>query len=167
MDNGQDPFFTTDAGTNIEGANSFEPENNLDKSNQDWTTPLERDQRNLGNTALNSPEEQPKNQEIVAERPDFTRMGEVIDVNMPPGMDMGEDSISEDKTKPSDKKTLNINEVRGDRNRISKDTLLTVQKTVSNFNKGAINPAELADIKTEATEAYLKNTYGREYGKVA
>ena len=52
--------------------------------------------------------------------------------------------------------------LRESKDRISEATVTATEKTVSDFEKGKITPAELVDLKWEATKAYLKNSFGRE-----
>ena len=155
-------FFTAGAGTN-----TFEAENNLDLTNNqaDWSSPIERSNRDIGSKAMNTPEMPYNNPDTELASAESNEMGKIVNLEMPPGMEIEQDAMTKSEAKtPKDDRILDISEVRGERDRISNNTLFTVQKTVSNFNRGVIGPEELADMKTEGTEAYLFNTYKRKYG---
>ena len=91
MDNGQS------AGTgsiNQDILNNFEVDNlNLNNDQVNWNTaPIERNNQNLGNTAMGSVEIA-LNPEIInpTEVSNFERMGQVVNLEMPPGVDNEKD----------------------------------------------------------------------------
>jgi len=160
-------FFTAGAGTNSESTNNFEPENNLDLTNDaaDWGQSGQLTvNKKIGNRAILSPELGSLNRTEVLttqspeEAPNQTSgFGEVIELELPPSTD--NKATSQDASETT--RSIDFSLIRGEGERISPLALRETQKTISDFNRGEITPAKLIDFKQKATEAYLENTYNR------
>ena len=86
---------------------------------------------------------------------DNQALGQVVNLEMPPGMELPEAEPG------ADVKTPDFSEVARENDQIAPKTLKLVEKAKSDFDRGAISPAELYDFKSEATEAYMK-TFGEQ-----
>ncbi|MBQ3452871.1 hypothetical protein IJG28_01565 [Candidatus Saccharibacteria bacterium] len=155
MDNGKDAKFELD-------------QFNLDTNDVSWDYSPERDTRTLGGVAISASESDPLSAEIyqktIESIPDFAPAPPAFEQPSSSENTATKNSPQTDITAPkstvNDLKDLHL--LREDNNRISETTVNAVERTVSDFEKGKITPAELADLKWEATKAYLKNSFGRE-----
>lgn len=155
MNNGKDAKFELD-------------QFNLDTSGMSWGYSPERDIRSLGGTAISASESEPISAEMyqktIESIPDFAPSP--LDSERPVSPNEALIEGDPQAISPTPKNTTNdlkdLHLLRESNSRISETTVSAVEKTVSDFEKGKITPAELADLKWEATKAYLKNSFGRE-----
>ena len=152
----QPEFFSAGVGTNQEDLNNFEAENNLESGNQqaDWGITRDRDTRNIGNIAINTPElpkgiEQqmmPDGEEI----PDF----DVAVAEVEPPIDANVTNINEEQQK-----------VKFDQRKIrTKDTLDAegigeMQNVINKLSQDG-NVADFYDVARDMMETNLVNSYG-------
>ncbi|MBO7718230.1 hypothetical protein J6S37_01905 [Candidatus Saccharibacteria bacterium] len=160
QDDRSNPFFTTGAGTNRETVNTFQSENNLDLSNNqaDWSAPLERDHRSIGNKAMGAPETSPDQENVNSEVPDLTNMGKVISLDAsrrdynpkenPSTAEVAEQAISFDRKKIKTGETLEEAGVQ------------EVQNVINKLNQDG-NVADFYDTARDMMEANLYNSYKR------
>ncbi len=156
-------FPTPNVGTNQEPANVFSPENNLDLSSNGaatWGQTPERDTRKIGSEIIASSAEVAIN---TPETPNETP-NQIINPAMPPGYpQIEEPSNNNEDTIPDSENVIDFSSFKEAKNKaISKETLEATTKAVHKFDKGEIGPAELGNLKWDATKAYLKNSFGRE-----
>ena len=160
QDGRSNPFFTTGAGTNQDTVNTFQSENNLDLSNNqaDWSAPLERDHRSIGNKAMGAPETSPDKENVNSEVPDLTNMGKVISLDAsrrdynpkenPSTAEVAEQAISFDRKKIKTGETLEEAGVQ------------EVQNVINKLNQDG-NVADFYDTARDMMEANLDNSYNR------
>lgn len=142
---------------------------NLDTNDTSWDYSPERDARSLGNTAISSTELDPTLNEAyqatLENIPDFAPAP--LDVERNNRVQEAEKQTGNQAVPltPSSETNIDLSSLemlRESKDRISEATVTATEKTVSDFEKGKITPAELVDLKWEATKAYLKNSFGRE-----
>ena len=150
-------YFTSGAGTNQVNINNFEPENNLDLTNEqtDWSSPVERSHRDIGNAAINAPDSKANKGYDIA-IPKLEEMGQVISMEMPPGREeivdmtpgqLAEQAISFDKNKIKTKDSL------------SELGVQEVKQVISKLNQDG-NAADFYDAAREMMEVNMENSYG-------
>ena len=155
-------FFTTGVGTNQGDLNSFESKDNLDLSSEgaaSWGQAPEQDSRKIGSEAIASSLDNPNNgAELQDKEPNQT-----INPTMPPGYpEITKTSSTPEIDDENLENVIDLSSIKAERNIISPKTLVATEKAVEEFKKGEISPNELANIRWEATKAYLKNSFGRE-----
>ncbi|MBR2543120.1 hypothetical protein IKF03_00745 [Candidatus Saccharibacteria bacterium] len=143
------PFFTAGVGDVPENLNP-DAKNSL---NTGVYSP-ERDIRNLGNVAIFPSEstpnlaEQPTTKEsLPQENPnkDPDAIGQIVPFGMPPDHDSFSSSTTPD-----------LSQIARENDRISLKTIKAVEKATTDYKHDQISPAELANFKADATEAYMK-----------
>lgn len=162
VDQPADNFFTTGNGTNENIFNGDNPENNLDLSSEgsaSWGQTPERNPRAIGSEVIASTSERDViNSKYQNETPEQTMKPE-----MPPGYpEITELSGTPEETKTDQDTIMDFSTIKEKNSFISKETLEATTKAVHKYEKGEISPAELSDLKWDATKAYLKNSFERE-----
>lgn len=165
----EQPFFTDGAGTNDVGKNDINSNDNLDLNSSGaakWGETPVRDPRSIGGGAMGSLSEMPGNPNQSTPN---TELGQVIDMQMPPGFEQNPNNPINVTDKPPlsdnpDDNTANpidLNLIRAEKDSISPKALEITEHVVDEFKKGAISPAELEAEKNKAMQAYLENSFGR------
>lgn len=160
-----DAFFTSGVGTTQESNNNYESENNLDLNSSGaatWGQTPERDSRKIGSEVITSSLE---TDAIPNPEAQDSAPNQMINPDMPPGYpEITEIPTAEKENEPKSDTILDFSTIKERNNFISKGTLETTEKAVHKFKSGEITPADLNDLKWEATNAYLENSFGRKLG---
>ena len=149
-------FFTAGVGGAPEKLNP-DAENSL---NTGVYSP-DHDPRNLGNTAILSPEspelpESSKPQEALSSSPETSenqpenpdQLGQVINLEMPP--------VPTEET-PEVTQLFNKAQITSKDGHISHETVQACEKTTTDYKHDQISPADLVNFRDEASEAYRES----------
>ena len=160
-------FFTSGAGTNLETENNFEAENNLDLTNNqtDWSSPLERNQREIGNKALSTPGESqnPNLSSESAPTPEINldpELGQVVQMDMPPN------HVSDDKelgVAETAALAVNMSSIKT-KDKLAEEGVKEVDNIITKLNQDG-NIADFYETARDMAYANLKNSYNREVNK--
>ena len=160
-DSGQ-AFFTAGVGNTSSSENSFEPENNLDLTNDaaSWgTNSMEHTRRAIGNQAISSMGEADA---PFGEAGPSDEMGKVIDIDLPP-------TAQPEAPEPSNVVPFDSHRIRTKGDHIDRGALVEINHVIREFNQ--TNNA--ADFYTEVRgskdqpgmlDSNLENSYGRVFG---
>lgn len=150
---------------------SFTPTGDGEKLENSFNFSPDRDPRNVGSSAIISSGQEtlPSQQSGTAEYPpqqinpeavqtdyDQNQLGEVVNLEMPPGVIEPLSGVTQD-TKETE--TIDISQIAREKDHISPKTVRAMEKAEADFKRGALSPAELVGIKQAATEAYM-DTFG-------
>lgn len=165
-------FFTSGSGTNNEQINNTEPENNLDLSNgqTNWSNPVERNQQNIGQQAINSLESNQINPNVINLDPSLNPLemppegvktpGESIPPTPEGYASLDPVIIAKNDETQNETKELSIKDIKT-ADRLSDDSVKIVDETVAKFNQGKEDPAEFYKKVREMMETNLENSYNR------
>ncbi len=123
------PFFTAGAGEISPAANNFEPENNLNLTNESTSWSAE----SVGRSQESSANQISTNPEAILDAPlpsAGNGLGETIDIDLPPTMQV----LPEDTT-PIIEAALNIKSIRVDGDHISKEALTEAYSAEAKIRK--------------------------------
>lgn len=157
-------FFTAGAGNVSPLENSFEPENNLDLSNNatSWApNSVERHHQSVGNRAVISAENIPDSpRQFQAD--DQTKIGEIIDIDLPP---IAEPSLPEPEATSAP--IFNEKLIRTDGDRINKGALFEIDHAIKKFSQTGNAADFYAEVRGTSDKpgmlgSHLKNSYNRE-----
>lgn len=178
MDNRQ-PFFTAGAGTNQVEDNTFEAENNLNSNNFNSNNALvdrdaNRNARDIGNIAINSPE-LPKSisERMMPDGGELPKMGEVFEAGLPPDVDDTENNTGEtteilqlDEMKQQKQGDAGLDESSWfDESKIktgdslSADGIKEMQKVINKLEQDG-NVADFYEAGREMMEVNIERSYG-------
>lgn len=154
----QEPFFTAGAGVASEQNNPYK----ADSLSSDIYTP-QRDPKNLGNAAIASSEQVPSVTEIPlegrnpAEAVNDQALGQIISLEMPPGVEQPEEAKDLSKDFSFDRATINTTK------KISKSGYRAIESATSKLNKDGNASDFYEEIRGEGglVEANLENSYNR------
>ena len=176
MDNGQttpinpNPFFTDGVGNNPV-ANNPDLQNGLNtESDTLKNQPIERDIRGIGNMTGNVAFGQPNqlNAEIPTMSPENqTGMGEVVNLEMPPGMEANAEvpTLVETPDAPaSDGMSYNADNIVVAKEKLPKSGIREVDISISNFDKDH-DIAKFYETTHGMRETYLEKMRGKELGQ--
>lgn len=165
-------FFTSGSGTNNEQINNTEPENNLDLSNgqTNWSNPVERNQQNIGQQAINSLESNQINPNVINLDPSLNPLemppegvktpGESIPPTPEGYASLDPVIIAKNDETQNEVKELSAKDIKT-ADRLSDDSVKIVDETVAKFNQGKEDPAEFYNKVREMMETNLENSYNR------
>lgn len=155
----EEPFFTAGVGTASEEVNNFEPENNLDTTNNQvsWGSTAEHDLRSIGSNTLNSTESSHNSPIMSAEiTPTMPPMGVVTELEQP-GLDVASSSASTEATFHPEE-SIKTGET------LNKAGVRQMDGIIHQFTKSG-DIARATDEYWKLVERNLKSSYNRAIGE--
>ena len=118
-----------------------------------WNSPIERDPRHIGNSAINSPES-PLNQ---PENAPISSTEQIVSIEMPPGTEPEtppENNATPEPATPFDKSRIKTGKS------LSKDSAQEINKVIGKLNRDG-DVASFYDTARDMMEANLENSFNR------